>query len=206
MSLLKASYILTSADIDGEGIAKEWSCFTESPVTVHLEFGSSFNQQKIIIMIIVPYVGDFLLIKSHRYEGASPWYALKVNRRILKFILNFTGSQCRSLRTGMMCSNLFVPVTTLAAAFCAFWTLCDRGKPIGFFLHKRRVNKIKLGIKGTQWDLKMSILGKFLPPSSIGVPPPGGSNHLIPLEGEEIWLDPPPTHNDPHHARNTPKV
>ncbi len=72
MSLLKASYILTSADIDGEGIAKEWSCFTESPVTVHLEFGSSFNQQKIIIMIIVPYVGDFLLIKSHRYEGASP--------------------------------------------------------------------------------------------------------------------------------------
>ncbi len=66
------------------------------------------------------YVGNIFSIKSHRYEGVSPSYALKVSRRILKFILNFTGSQCRLLRSGLMCSNLFVPVTPLAAAFWAF--------------------------------------------------------------------------------------
>ncbi len=49
-SLLETSYIWTSIDINGEEIQKEWSCFTESPLTIHLEFGSWFNKQKITIV------------------------------------------------------------------------------------------------------------------------------------------------------------
>ncbi len=40
-----------------------------------------------------------------------------------------------------------------------FRTKCDRDKPL--FLQKREINKIELGIKGTQWDLKMSKKGSI---------------------------------------------
>ncbi len=48
-----------------------------------------------------------------------PW---KLVEEFLKFILNFTGSQGRLLRTGVMCSNVFV--ITTADAFSTIPGVC----------------------------------------------------------------------------------
>ncbi len=37
--------------------------------------------------------------------------------KVLKSILNVTGSQCKDLRTGVICSDVLVLVRILAAAF-----------------------------------------------------------------------------------------
>ena len=50
-------------------------------------------------------VGEYGTSCSRRYAGASPFRALYVSR-ILKSILCFTGSQCRSTRTGVMWSYI----------------------------------------------------------------------------------------------------
>ena len=47
-----------------------------------------------------------------------PFSALKTRSRALNSILYITGSQCKDLRIGVMCSLLLVLVSTLAAAFC----------------------------------------------------------------------------------------
>ena len=43
---------------------------------------------------------------SERNGGARLWRALKVRRRILKFMRCWTGSQCSCLRVGVMCSGV----------------------------------------------------------------------------------------------------
>ena len=50
--------------------------------------------------------GEYGISSSRIYTGASPFKALHVSKKILKSILCFTGSQCRSMRTGVMWSYL----------------------------------------------------------------------------------------------------
>ena len=59
---------------------------------------------------------------SRIYAGASPFKALYVSKSILKSILCFTGSQCRSRRKGVMRSYLRHLVMTRAAWFWRFWS------------------------------------------------------------------------------------
>ena len=67
-------------------------------------------------------VGEYGTSCSRRYAGASPFRALYVSRRILKSILCFTGSQCRSTRTGVMWSYFRHWVMTRAAWFWRIWS------------------------------------------------------------------------------------
>ena len=60
--------------------------------------------------------------REQRYVGASPLTHLNVRMPTVYFNVLLTGSQFKSLRTGVMCSNFLEPVTTLAAKF---WTLCS---------------------------------------------------------------------------------
>ena len=55
------------------------------------------------------------------YGGARPFNDLKTKRRVLKSVLNRTGSQWREAKTGVIWSRLRVPVSNLAAAFCTNW-------------------------------------------------------------------------------------
>ena len=60
---------------------------------------------------------------SDRYAGAMPFSGLYVSSKTLNTTLCFTGSQCRDTKTGLMWSNFFVSVTSLAAMFlkcCSF--------------------------------------------------------------------------------------
>ena len=66
--------------------------------------------------------GEYGISSSRIYAGASPFKALYVSKRILKSILCFTGSQCRSTRTGVMWSYLRHLVMTRAAWFWRFWS------------------------------------------------------------------------------------
>ena len=72
------------------------------------------------------------------YPGAKPWTALKVRRRILNSILYLIGSQCSSVRIGVMWSYFFVPVSRRAAAFCTPWSLFSiaEGRPTSRLLQK----------------------------------------------------------------------
>ena len=54
--------------------------------------------------------GVYRVSSSRIYAGASPFKALYASKRILKSILCFTGSQCRSTRTGVMWSS-FAPLS-----------------------------------------------------------------------------------------------
>ncbi len=45
-----------------------------------------------------------------------------MSKRTVQSILNVTGSQCKDLRTGVMCSDFLVLVRILAAAF---WMSCS---------------------------------------------------------------------------------
>ena len=56
------------------------------------------------------------LIFSVRYIGAKLWMHLKTSRHILNSILSDTGSQWRSINSGVMCSRLVDPLINLAAA------------------------------------------------------------------------------------------
>ena len=67
--------------------------------------------------------GEYGISSSRIYAGASPFKALYVSKRILKSILCFTGSQCRSTRTGVMWSYLRHLVMTRAAWFWRFYCL-----------------------------------------------------------------------------------
>ena len=60
--------------------------------------------------------------REQRYLGAGPLTHLNVRMPTVHFNILLTGSQFKSLRTGVMCSNFLEPVTTLAAKF---WTLCS---------------------------------------------------------------------------------
>ncbi len=51
------------------------------------------------------------------------WEALKVIKRILKWNLKWTGSQCKWGRVGVTCSHLLFLVWSLAAAFWTNWSL-----------------------------------------------------------------------------------
>ena len=66
--------------------------------------------------------GEYGISSSRIYAGASPFKALYVNKRILKPILCFTGSQCRSTRTLVVWSYLRHLVMTRAAWFWRFWS------------------------------------------------------------------------------------
>ena len=69
---------------------------------------------------------------SHKYDGASEWRALKTNIKILNPMRLLIGSQCRSRRTGVMCSRFGVLFITRGAAFCASCSRCIDfiGRPI----------------------------------------------------------------------------
>ena len=54
-----------------------------------------------------------------KYRGVWPCSVLYMNVASLKSTRRRTGSQCSSLRTGVMCSRRLVRVISLAAAFCA---------------------------------------------------------------------------------------
>ncbi len=56
------------------------------------------------------------------YLGPRPLSDLWTSKSTLKSILNVTGSQCKDLRTGVICSDFLVLVRILAAAF---WMSCS---------------------------------------------------------------------------------
>ena len=64
--------------------------------------------------------GLFNFTSSLRYWGARPWMHLYAVSAILYLILCSTGSQWRSLRTGVMWSYFLVFVTIRPAVFCAY--------------------------------------------------------------------------------------
>ncbi len=56
------------------------------------------------------------------YLGPKPLRDLLMSKSTLKSILNVTGSQCKDLRTGVICSDVLVLVRILAAVF---WMSCS---------------------------------------------------------------------------------
>ncbi len=56
------------------------------------------------------------------YLGPRPLRDLFMSKSTLKSILNVTGSQCKNLRTGVICSDVLVLVRIFAAAF---WMSCS---------------------------------------------------------------------------------
>ncbi len=56
------------------------------------------------------------------YLGPRPLSDLLMSKSTLKSILNVTGSHCKDLRTGVICSDILVLVIILAAAF---WMSCS---------------------------------------------------------------------------------
>ncbi len=56
------------------------------------------------------------------YLGPRPLRDLFMSKSTLKSILNVTGSQCKDLRTGVICSDFLVLVRILVAAF---WMSCS---------------------------------------------------------------------------------
>ncbi len=60
---------------------------------------------------------------SDRWAGAIPFLTLYISVSTLKIILHLTGSQCKSWRTGVICSLRGAPVNVHAAEFWSFWTL-----------------------------------------------------------------------------------
>ena len=66
--------------------------------------------------------GWYSLIRDSRYPADCPFKILYVIRRILKWILASTGSQCRLFNKGVMWSELRAPVIIRAAVF---WILCN---------------------------------------------------------------------------------
>ena len=54
------------------------------------------------------------------YTGERPRVHLNVSTNILYIILSDTGSQCKSIRSGVAWSYFFLDVTSFAAAFCTF--------------------------------------------------------------------------------------
>ena len=61
--------------------------------------------------------GRYRVTSSLRYMGPSPWTALYVCTSILNWTRYCTGSQCSSMRTGVMCSCFLDRLTILAAVF-----------------------------------------------------------------------------------------
>ena len=57
------------------------------------------------------------------YFGAMPFSALYVKSSILYVIRCLIGSQCRLRRTGVICFELRVLVTSRAAQFCTYCSL-----------------------------------------------------------------------------------
>ena len=53
-------------------------------------------------------LGWYQLSKSHKYKGSSEWRTLETNSKILNCMRFFTGSQCKSRRTGVICWRLGV--------------------------------------------------------------------------------------------------
>ena len=60
--------------------------------------------------------------RSDRYEGWPRNFDLKAKHPNLKLIRSRTGSQCKSLRTGVMWSERRDPETTLAREFWTLWS------------------------------------------------------------------------------------
>ena len=60
---------------------------------------------------------------SAMYFGTMPFSALYVRSSILYLIHCLTGSQCSLRRTGVICSELRVQVTSRAAQFCTYCSL-----------------------------------------------------------------------------------
>ena len=72
------------------------------------------------------------------YEVPRLLRAIYVRSRILNSVLNFTGSQCREAKTGVIWFLLLVPVSTHAAAFGTSWRLFTDllGHPDNIELHQ----------------------------------------------------------------------
>ena len=89
-----------------------------SPYNFRCDFGMI---SKFLLSDRSPLFG-LLFNLSERYFGAIPFNDLKTWSRTLYLIRNCTGSQCNSLRTGVMLSYFLVKVTNLAAVLR---TLCN---------------------------------------------------------------------------------
>jgi len=59
--------------------------------------------------------------RSLRQAGSTPWTHFQTIKAVLKTTHWLTGSQCRSSRTGVMCSLRHTPDTIRAAMFCTDW-------------------------------------------------------------------------------------
>ena len=64
----------------------------------------------------LPLGGSYFVSNSDRYSGAVPFTHLKTIVKYLYSLRRVIGSQCRSAKTGVMCSLLLVNVRHLAAA------------------------------------------------------------------------------------------
>ena len=71
------------------------------------------------------YLPSFLiLISSVIYPGAKPLRALNIKNKILNYMRNVTGSQCKLYNSGVILRYLDSLYINLAAAFWTFWILC----------------------------------------------------------------------------------
>ena len=86
-----------------------------SPLRLHRDLGTDrINSSEDLSDL----PGLYTCSRSDKYDGARLFKDLKTKINSLKSILDLTGSQPREERTGDMCSNLRVPVRSLAAGFC----------------------------------------------------------------------------------------
>src|SRR4029434_1194840 len=74
-----------------------------SPIFLRLLLGTS-NKPALDDRSVLE--GKYLTRDFAMYLGPSPLGALYIRRRTLKSILNVTESQCRAVKTGLMCSLL----------------------------------------------------------------------------------------------------
>ena len=63
------------------------------------------------------FVGTYGTMRSDKYFGAWPFIHLKVNTRILNWMRDLIGSQCRFLSVGVICSYLLQRETSRQQSF-----------------------------------------------------------------------------------------
>ena len=99
-----------------ELVPQERSLLAEGS-TSHSTLIDSWNHKRACTWVRSDLWGQYSAMSSVIHEGAWLWRASYVRSRILNYILNFTRSQCREAKTGVIWSLLLVPVSTRAAAF-----------------------------------------------------------------------------------------
>ena len=70
------------------------------------------------------YLPSFLIISSVMYPGGKPLIALYTKSKILNYMRNVTGSQCKLYNNGVILQYLDSLYINLAAAFWTLWILC----------------------------------------------------------------------------------